>query len=133
MMKDEGLLGQIYELQKDMAVTQQKIKIYDSHIFQVKKMIEKCKITNREIDSLTPNHRTYRLLGTTFFLSDKERIKTDLENSIVEQEKEINEYQKLRGHFENKFKDAEKQLKELASAGKAQKKDDREDGFLQSG
>ena len=105
-----------------MAVTQQKIKIYDSHIFQVKKMIEKCKITNREIDSLNPNHKTYRLLGELlywlcpllimnprnyvsstaesiinpgfrFFLSDKERIKTDLENSVSEQEKEISEYQ----------------------------------------
>ena len=52
------------EVQRELMANQQKFKLYDSSILMAKKNMERCKITIKEIEGLTEQHRTYSALGS---------------------------------------------------------------------
>lgn len=60
--KDEQF-NQIYELQREVLGAQHKIKFYETSAFTLKRNSARCEISIREIDTLTPQHRTFKPLG----------------------------------------------------------------------
>ena len=62
MSKDDQL-NHIYELQREMLGVQQKVKFYDASSMSLKRNTERCKISIKEIDTLTEAHRTFKPLG----------------------------------------------------------------------
>ena len=56
------------DIQRELVGNQQKYKLYDSSIMMAKKNMERCKITMKEIEGLSENHRTYSALGSFFIL-----------------------------------------------------------------
>eukprot|EP01017_Pseudomicrothorax_dubius_P022312 TRINITY_DN240_c0_g2_i1.p1 TRINITY_DN240_c0_g2~~TRINITY_DN240_c0_g2_i1.p1 ORF type:complete len:119 (+),score=35.26 TRINITY_DN240_c0_g2_i1:70-426(+) len=112
-MSKEDVTSQIFELQREFAINGQKVKIYENYALQTRRNIEKLKITIRELDSCSEAHKTFRLLGSAFFLDDKSRLKSDFEETIRRREGEVEEFAKYRTHFDGKCKEVERQLKEL--------------------
>mmetsp|Transcript_21410 Transcript_21410/g.24877 ORF Transcript_21410/g.24877 Transcript_21410/m.24877 type:complete len:119 (+) Transcript_21410:49-405(+) len=118
-MKDDQI-NQVYEIQRELVAAQTKINFYSSSQFALKKNSEKAKISIREIQALGPEHKTYRPLGKAFILKDPKDIIKDLEQTITSNLKEAEENDKYRQHFEGKFKELEKQLRESMSGLKLQ-------------
>eukprot|EP01015_Nassula_variabilis_P000664 TRINITY_DN1035_c0_g1_i2.p2 TRINITY_DN1035_c0_g1~~TRINITY_DN1035_c0_g1_i2.p2 ORF type:complete len:121 (+),score=19.09 TRINITY_DN1035_c0_g1_i2:62-424(+) len=119
-MISQEVLQQVYDLQKELAVNQQKIKIYDTHISSLNKTKQKCNITIKELENLQDNNKVFRLLGKAFFLSDPKELGQELEGSIKDYDKELDECTKYKKHFEEKYKDLDKQMQEAITVARQQ-------------
>ncbi|CAK86944.1 unnamed protein product (macronuclear) [Paramecium tetraurelia] len=106
---------QYMELEKEVMGTLAKVRQYEASMTQLKKNIQKCQITLKELGSIE-EQKTYQPVGKCFILKPKKDIANEVLEIIKSHEKDIDEYEKVRQHLITKGKEKETQLQEAMKA-----------------
>lgn len=110
----EGLLSQVYQLEKELIENKNKFESYGQREVQC---IQNLKIFEASLGELNaPQNekaRVYQPLGKAFLLRPAAEVKADLEGLTEVNKKGLEEDRKMKGHFEGKKNELEKQLIEL--------------------
>ncbi|KRX00535.1 Prefoldin [Pseudocohnilembus persalinus] len=112
----------LLELERDLMVSAQKVKLYDNSINYLKKNILKSQITMKELTPLNDDHKTFRPLGRAFIQKGKQDILEELELVIKGNNDDIQEYNKHKEEFTKKTMDLDKKLQEAIQKYQAMKK-----------
>ncbi|CAD8154821.1 unnamed protein product [Paramecium pentaurelia] len=107
----ENQIQQAMDLEKDVISTLGKVRQYEASINSLKRNIQKCNITLKELSSID-QQKTYFPVGRCFILKPKADIVNEVNENIIFHEKDINEYEKVRQHLVTKGKEKECQLQE---------------------
>ncbi|CAD8059079.1 unnamed protein product [Paramecium primaurelia] len=107
----ENQIQQAMDLEKDVISTLGKVRQYEASINSLKRNIQKCNITLKELSSID-QQKTYLPVGKCFILKPKADIVNEVNENIIFHEKDINEYEKVRQHLVTKGKEKECQLQE---------------------
>ncbi|CAD8148528.1 unnamed protein product [Paramecium octaurelia] len=107
----ENQIQQAMDLEKDVISTLGKVRQYEASINSLKRNIQKCNITLKELGSID-QQKTYQPVGRCFILKPKADIVNEVNENIKSHEKDIDEYEKVRQHLITKGKEKETQLQE---------------------
>ncbi|CAD8068640.1 unnamed protein product [Paramecium sonneborni] len=107
----ENQIQQAMDLEKDVLSTLAKVRQYEGSINSLKRNIQKCNITLKELGSID-QQKTYNPVGRCFILKPKGDIVNEVNENIKSHEKDIAEYEKVRQHLVTKGKEKEIQLQE---------------------
>ena len=101
------------ELQSKMLETQQKMKLSDLQIENLKRSITHASLTEAEIASLPDQTRVYESVGRMFMLSTKDDVKKRLEERKVTCGEKITTLEGNKEYLERNLKESENGLREL--------------------
>ncbi|CAD8089532.1 unnamed protein product [Paramecium sonneborni] len=107
----ENQIQQAMDLEKDVLTTLAKVRQYEASITSLKRNIQKCNITLKELGSVD-QQKTYQPIGRCFILKPKGDIVNEVNEYIKSHEKDIEEFDKVRQHLIAKGKEKETQLQE---------------------
>ncbi|KAM3126778.1 hypothetical protein pb186bvf_021118 [Paramecium bursaria] len=107
----EAQFQQAVELEREVIQTLQRVRQYEASIMQLRKNNGKCNITLKEL-STVEEQKTYAPVGKCFIMKPKNDIVNDVSNLIKQNDKDIEDYDKLRQLLITKGKEKEAQLQE---------------------
>ena len=106
------------ELQHKMVETQQRMKVSDLQIENLKRTITHSQLTAQEIDSLPDQTPVYESVGRMFLLSTKEDIDKMLDRKQDTCKEKIKNLEGNKKYLEKSIKESENSLRELIVAKK---------------
>jgi len=106
------------ELQQKMVETQQKMKLSDLQIENLKRTITHSQLTAQEIGSLPDQTPVYESVGRMFLLSTKEDIDKMLDRKQDTCKEKIKNLEGNKKYLEKSIKESENSLRELIVAKK---------------
>ena len=106
------------ELQQKMVETQQRMKVSDLQIENLKRTITHSQLTAQEIDSLPDQTPVYESVGRMFLLSTKEDIDKMLDRKQDTCKEKIKNLEGNKKYLEKSIKESENSLRELIVAKK---------------
>ena len=106
------------ELQQKMVETQQRMKVSDLQIENLKRTITHSQLTAQEIDSLPDQTPVYESVGRMFLLSSKEDIDKMLDRKQDTCKEKIKNLEGNKKYLEKSIKESENSLRELIVAKK---------------
>ncbi|CAF1284600.1 unnamed protein product [Rotaria sordida] len=113
----EKMLGQ---LQMKMIDIQTSLKKSTTQIEELKREIQRSKITDKEITTLDENTPMYCSIGRMFVLNNKSDIREQIEKKIKTCENDVKKHQGTKTYLEKQMYECESQFKEkLIVGGKA--------------
>lgn len=110
---DEELKRAFTELQCKMIDTNQKLKLADLQIDNLKRIKQRSELTVREVDSLPQETRTFESVGRMFLLQDMDTIKRDLCKKTAKAEDKIKSIESNKAYLQKSIKEAENNLREM--------------------
>ena len=112
-MVDDKDRQQFLELQKKMLLETNKLKKLESQTRTSEVEKRKCQLTLQELETLPEGVNTYRTIGRTFVLVDKNDMATELKQSIQDNEEFVGNSKDKKVYLEKQVKDAEEEIREL--------------------
>ncbi|KAJ6224159.1 hypothetical protein RDWZM_002704 [Blomia tropicalis] len=101
-----------------MQNTRDKVRQMQSSIDMLGRSTMGMRITNKTIQSLDPEHRTYESIGRIFVLRKQDELSKKITSYVEENEKKIKQLEENKAYHENKMKESENNLRELKMGGK---------------
>lgn len=115
---DPELKRAFVELQSKMMESQQKMKMSDLQIENLKRTIMHSQLTSQEITALPDETRVYESVGRMFLLSDKPEVRQRLEKKQESCSEKIKTLEANKEYLERNVKESENSLRELIMSKK---------------
>ena len=113
---DQDLRKAFQDLQALMLESTQKIKISEFQIEQLRSTITRARLTEKELDGLTPDTRTYEAVGRMFLYQPVKTIQENLQEKMRETDSKVKTIEGNKQHLENKIKEHENNIREMLTA-----------------
>ncbi|XP_028322822.1 prefoldin subunit 1 [Gouania willdenowi] len=117
---DPELKRAFSELQMKKLDVQQKVKMVDLQMEQLKRMQKHAELTHTEVNALPDNTHLYQGVGRMFILQPREEIRNQLIDKKKTAEGKIKELEKKKVYHERSVKDAEDNIREMLMSRRAQ-------------
>ncbi|XP_028399856.1 prefoldin subunit 1-like [Dendronephthya gigantea] len=113
---DQDLRKAFQDLQALMLESTQKIKISEIQIEQLRSTITRARLTERELDGLPPDTRTYEAVGRMFLHQPIKTIQESLQEKIRITDSKVKTIEGNKQHLESKIKEHEDNIREMLTS-----------------
>ena len=110
---DEELRRAFEDLQNQVLVTREKVRKFQSEIDTVTRATAGMKITNKTLQYLEPQYRTFQSIGRTFVLRDRQTLAKNIDTMVKENEERIKNLEENKDKAKSRQSESENHIREL--------------------
>ncbi|XP_068619881.1 prefoldin subunit 1 [Battus philenor] len=101
------------DLQVKTVETKKKIRLIDSQISTLVKMLALTDLTYQKVITLPPNTKTYESVGRMFLLTELDQVQNNLRNSLDLISARIHDYENNKQYLESNVKESKNNIREM--------------------